>query len=137
MPRGRTTSLRLHLTPAERRTLLAWQRATTLPAELARRGRLLLLLADGMTIRSHAEEVCARSQHLLARPRSCGEPSARLAAPLPEEGQQADSRRGNSVQDGLRPRARPSRVSVGRACPGRGSRAGIAPRGARGAGPPA
>jgi hypothetical protein len=50
MARGRKTSPTIHLTPAERRTLLAWQRATTIPASLARRGRIIILLADGMTI---------------------------------------------------------------------------------------
>jgi hypothetical protein len=50
MARGRKTSLTIRLTPAERQTLLAWQRATTIPAGLARRGRILLLLAEGMTI---------------------------------------------------------------------------------------
>ena len=50
MARGRKTSLTIHLTPAERRTLFTWQRATTIPAGLARRGRIILLLADGMTI---------------------------------------------------------------------------------------
>ena len=50
MARGRRTSLTIRLTPAERLTLLAWQRSTTIPAGLARRARLLLLLADGMTI---------------------------------------------------------------------------------------
>ena len=50
MPRGRKTSLTIRLTPAQRQTLLAWQRATTIPAGLARRGRILLLLADGVTI---------------------------------------------------------------------------------------
>ena len=50
MARGRKTSLTIHLTPAERRTLRAWQRATTISAGLARRGRMILLLADGMTI---------------------------------------------------------------------------------------
>src|SRR5439155_16063360 len=39
MGQGRTTSLTLRLTPAERRTLLAWQRATTtISAGRARRG---------------------------------------------------------------------------------------------------
>ena len=47
MARGRKTSLTIHLTPSERRTLLTWQRATTIPAGLARRGRIILLLADG------------------------------------------------------------------------------------------
>jgi transposase-like protein len=48
--RRRKTALTLHLTPAERQTLHTWQRATTIPAGLARRGRIILLLADGMTI---------------------------------------------------------------------------------------
>jgi transposase-like protein len=50
MARGRKTSLTLRLTPAERQTLQAWQRATTTPAGLARRGRILLLLADRVPI---------------------------------------------------------------------------------------
>ena len=50
MARGRKTSLSVPLTPAERRTLLAWQRATTISAGRARRGRILLLMADGMPI---------------------------------------------------------------------------------------
>jgi hypothetical protein len=50
MPRGRRTSLTIHLTAEERQTLLAWQRSTTIPAGIARRGRILLLLAEGMRI---------------------------------------------------------------------------------------
>ena len=50
MARGRKTSFTIRLTPAERQTLLAWQRATTTPAGLARRGRIILLLADGVPI---------------------------------------------------------------------------------------
>ena len=51
MGQGRTTSLTLRLTPAERRTLLAWQRATTtISAGRARRGRIILLVADGVPI---------------------------------------------------------------------------------------
>lgn len=46
MPRGRKTSLTVHLTDEERQTLLVWQRSTTMAAGLARRGRLMLLLAD-------------------------------------------------------------------------------------------
>src|SRR5881296_2626044 len=48
--RGRNTSFTIRLTPTERQTLLAWQRSTTIPAGLARRGRILLLLADGVPI---------------------------------------------------------------------------------------
>jgi hypothetical protein len=50
MARGRTTSLTIHPTPAQRRTLLAWQRATAIPAGLARRGRIILLVADRIPI---------------------------------------------------------------------------------------
>jgi hypothetical protein len=57
MARGRKTSLTIRLTPAQRQTLLSWQRATSIPAGLARRGRILLLLADGMTISAIATTV--------------------------------------------------------------------------------
>src|SRR5438132_14283587 len=50
MARGRKTSLTIRLTPAERRTLLAWQRATTISAGRARRGRIILLVAEGRSI---------------------------------------------------------------------------------------
>jgi CRP-like cAMP-binding protein len=63
MPRGRRTSFTIRLTPAERLTLSAWQRATTIPAGLARRGRLLLLLADGMTITDAAATVGLSRRH--------------------------------------------------------------------------
>jgi transposase len=50
MARGRKTSLTIYLTPAERQTLLAWQRATTISAGRARRGRIILLVADRVPI---------------------------------------------------------------------------------------
>jgi transposase-like protein len=57
MARGRKTSLVIRLTPAVRQTLLAWQRATTMPAGRARRGRIILLVADGMSISDVAATV--------------------------------------------------------------------------------
>ena len=57
MARGRKTSLTIRLTPAERQTLLAWQRATTISAGRARRGRIILLVADGVTITDIAATV--------------------------------------------------------------------------------
>jgi hypothetical protein len=57
MARGRTTSLTIRLTPAERQTLQAWQRSTVISAGRARRGRLILLLADGVTISDTAATV--------------------------------------------------------------------------------
>jgi hypothetical protein len=63
MARGRKTSLTIRLTPAERLTLLTWQRATTISAGVARRARLLLLLADGMTITEAAATVGLSRRH--------------------------------------------------------------------------
>ena len=57
MARGPTTSLTIRLTPTERRTLQAWQRATTIAAGRARRGRIILLLADRMSISAVAATV--------------------------------------------------------------------------------
>jgi CRP-like cAMP-binding protein len=63
MVRGRTTSLTIRLTPTERQTLRAWQRATTTPAGLARRARILILLADGVTITDIAATVGLSRRH--------------------------------------------------------------------------
>jgi hypothetical protein len=63
MARGRRTSLSIRLTPAERLTLLTWQRSTTIPAGMARRARLLLLLADGVTITEAAATVGLSRRH--------------------------------------------------------------------------
>src|SRR5215467_8851193 len=57
MARGRKTALTVRLTPAQRQTLLAWQRATTISAGRARRGRILLLVAEGMPITDIATTV--------------------------------------------------------------------------------
>jgi len=50
MARGRKTSLRIRLTPEDRQTLLSWQRSTTIPAGRARRGRIIVQLAEGVPI---------------------------------------------------------------------------------------
>jgi hypothetical protein len=50
MARGRHTSLTIRLTTKERQTLLAWQRSTSIPAGRARRGRVILLMADRVPI---------------------------------------------------------------------------------------
>ena len=57
MTRGRHTSITIRLTTKERQTLLAWQRATTIRAGLARRGRIILLVADRMSISDVADTV--------------------------------------------------------------------------------
>ena len=50
MARGRKTALTIRLTADDRQTLRAWQRSTTIPAGRARRGRIILLLADGVPL---------------------------------------------------------------------------------------
>jgi len=64
MVSGRKTSFNIRLTPAERQTLLAWQRAPTLSAGLARRARIILLLAHGMTITDIAATVGISRRHV-------------------------------------------------------------------------
>jgi transposase-like protein len=64
MPRGRTTSFTIRLTPAQRQTLRAWQRSTAIPAGVSRRVRIILLLADGMTITDIAATVGMSRQHV-------------------------------------------------------------------------
>jgi hypothetical protein len=63
MPRGRKTSFTIHLTPAQRQTLRAWQRSTAVPAGQARRSRIILLLANGMTITDIATTVGMTRPH--------------------------------------------------------------------------
>jgi hypothetical protein len=57
MARGRKTALTIRLTPAERQTLLAWQRATTIAAGRARRARIIVLVADGVPLTDVAATV--------------------------------------------------------------------------------
>ena len=57
MARGRKTALTIYLTPTERQTLLAWQRATTIAAGRARRARIILLVADGVPLTEVAATV--------------------------------------------------------------------------------
>ena len=57
MTRGRKTSLTIDLTLEERQMLLAWQQSTTIRAGYARRGRIILLVAEGMAISHIADRV--------------------------------------------------------------------------------
>jgi DNA-directed RNA polymerase specialized sigma24 family protein len=58
--RGRKSSLTIVLTPEDRAEIEHWQRATTCPAGLARRGRVLLLLEQGETL-TEAARTCGMS----------------------------------------------------------------------------
>jgi CRP-like cAMP-binding protein len=53
--RGRKSALTIVLTPADRAEIERWQRSTKGPAGLARRGRILLLLEGGLTLKDTAE----------------------------------------------------------------------------------
>lgn len=57
MVRGRPTSLTVRLTAVDRETLLTWQRSSTVAVGLARRGRILLLVADGVPLAQIATTV--------------------------------------------------------------------------------
>jgi biotin operon repressor len=64
MASGRKTALTIRLTPAQRQLLLARQRATGMPAGGARRARIILLLADRMTITAIAAKVGISRRHV-------------------------------------------------------------------------
>ena len=64
MARGRPTSLTINLTPAERQTLLAWQRSLAISVGQARRGRMILLVADGVPIAHVAAMVGISRRHV-------------------------------------------------------------------------
>jgi CRP-like cAMP-binding protein len=57
MARGRKTTFFIQLTPADRATLRAWQRARSIPAGMARRGRIILLRAEGVSITDITRQV--------------------------------------------------------------------------------
>ncbi len=62
---GRKTAIRLVLAPTERDRLAALLRATDTPAPLARRARLLLLVADGLPL-SHIATRVGIGRHKIA-----------------------------------------------------------------------
>jgi Helix-turn-helix domain len=57
MARGRKSSLRIVLTPEGRQTRERWQRSTIIAAGLARRGKIILLLAAGSSQSAVAQAV--------------------------------------------------------------------------------
>lgn len=60
MARGRKTSLIVTLTTEERAELESWQRSTTMPVGLVRRGRIVLLRADGISLAAISRTVGIR-----------------------------------------------------------------------------
>ena len=64
MARGRKTQVRVELTPETRQQLECCQRATSIPAGLARRARLVLLLASGASVSDAARLVGMQRRHV-------------------------------------------------------------------------
>ncbi|MFC1525188.1 helix-turn-helix domain-containing protein [Candidatus Latescibacterota bacterium] len=64
MPQGRRTRLRVPLTREIREELESWQRSTTIPAGLARRGRAILLLVDGVSVSDVSRLVGMERRHV-------------------------------------------------------------------------
>jgi hypothetical protein len=62
--RGRKSALTIVLTPSDRAEIERWQRSTTGPAGLARRGRILLLLEQGMTLKDTAQRCGLSIRHV-------------------------------------------------------------------------
>jgi hypothetical protein len=75
MARGRQTSVVIDITPEQRQVLTGWQRATTVRAGLAKRGRIILMRADGASISHISRAVDIRRRFIykwLARFRTDG-----------------------------------------------------------------
>lgn len=64
MARGRKTKLAVTLTADERNELESWQRSTTFPVGLVRRGSIILLRADGESISDIWRTVGMARQHV-------------------------------------------------------------------------
>lgn len=64
MARGRKTALAVELSEEERTELESWQRSTTMASGLARRGRIVLLLAQKVSISEIARRVGLRRRHV-------------------------------------------------------------------------
>lgn len=100
MARGRKTSLTISLTADERQTLLAWQRSTTIPAGRARRGRIILQLADGVPISHIAATVGISRRFVYKWSQRFLEHGIEGLADTPGRGR--GQRRGRRQQDALR-----------------------------------
>ncbi len=64
MPSGRRTSLVVSPSLEVQRQLKSWQRSTTIPAGLARRGRIILLLWSGVSVSEVSRRVGIERCHV-------------------------------------------------------------------------
>jgi hypothetical protein len=108
MARGRTSSLHILLSPEERQTLERWQRATTITAGLARRGKIILLLAAGASQSAAAQAVGV--QRTVVRHWATRFLAQRLDG--------LSDAPGRGAKGGFSPRGRPPRRALGLRTPG-------------------
>jgi len=64
MAKGRKTSVVIDITLEQREILTAWQRSTIIRAGLAKRGRVILMLADGASISHMSRTVAIRRRFI-------------------------------------------------------------------------
>lgn len=64
MAKGRKTSVVIEITLEQREILTAWQRSTTIRAGLAKRGRIILMLADRVSISHIVRTVAIRRRFI-------------------------------------------------------------------------
>ena len=81
MARGRKTSLTISLTVEEPQTLMAWQRFTTIRAGCAKRGRVILLIADRVPL-SHIATISGVISPLTPTSQRAGTRRGVLVLPL-------------------------------------------------------
>ncbi|MBF0411425.1 MAG: helix-turn-helix domain-containing protein [Desulfamplus sp.] len=58
MTQGRKTNIHILLSTEERRILESWQKSTTISQGLARRGKIILMLCNGMSISTICRILC-------------------------------------------------------------------------------
>jgi hypothetical protein len=62
--RDKPTTVLIVITPEEHATLTSWQRTTTMPAGLQRRGQIILLLGQGVPMTQIAVRVGMTRRHI-------------------------------------------------------------------------
>ena len=62
--RGRTSNIKIKLTPESRDVLLGWLRRQKIPQGLAKRARAILLLGDGLSFTQTSLQVGMGERHL-------------------------------------------------------------------------
>ena len=91
MAQGRKTALRITLDPDTQRELETWQRSTRVPTGLARRGRIILLLARGESVMDISRAVGIHRRHVYKWADRFLTGGARALADMPGRGRKSRS----------------------------------------------